>query len=149
MCMSVIIGEGCNWFSKEEEAAESFQAKFNILSFVSLESESEVAQSCPTLCDPVDCTLPGSSIHGILQAVIPEWVAISFSRGSSRPRNQTWVSRIGGRRFNLWVKLEGNPKTIQRLNLRCINEREENYSSLLCKGSRWLKVKLRWKQKTI
>ena len=42
---------------------------------------SEVAQSCPTLCDPVDCSLPGSSIHGILQARILEWVAISFSRG--------------------------------------------------------------------
>ena len=45
--------------------------------------ESEVAQSCPTLCDPVDCSPPGSSVHGILQARILEWVAISFSRGSS------------------------------------------------------------------
>ena len=41
----------------------------------------EVAQSCPTLCDPVDCSPPGSSVHGILQARILEWVAISFSRG--------------------------------------------------------------------
>ena len=47
------------------------------------ESESEVAQSCSTLCDPVDCSPPDSSIHGILQARILEWVAISFSRGSS------------------------------------------------------------------
>ena len=46
-------------------------------------SESEVVQSCPTLCDPVDCSLPGSSLHGFLQAKILEWVAISFSRGSS------------------------------------------------------------------
>ena len=45
------------------------------------ESESEVAQSCPTLCNPVDCSLPGSSLHGILQAKILEWVAISFSNG--------------------------------------------------------------------
>ena len=44
---------------------------------------SEVAQSCPTVCDPVDCRPPGSSVHGILQAGILEWVAISFSRGSS------------------------------------------------------------------
>ena len=51
------------------------------------ESESEVAQSCPTLWDPVDCSPPGSSAHGILQARILEWVAISFSRGSSRPRD--------------------------------------------------------------
>ena len=65
------------------------------------ESESEVTQSCLTLCNPVDCSLPGSSIHGILQARILEWVAISFSRGSSRPRDRTRVSCIGDRRFNL------------------------------------------------
>ena len=44
-----------------------------------------VAQLCPTLCDPMDCSLPGSSVHGILQARILEWVANSFSRGSSPP----------------------------------------------------------------
>ena len=65
------------------------------------ESESEVAQSCLTLCDPVDCSPPGSSVHGILQARILEWGAISFSRGSSQPRDQTQVPRIAGRRFNL------------------------------------------------
>ena len=52
---------------------------------------SEVAQSCPTLCDPVDCSPPGFSVHGILQARILEWIAISFSRGSSWPRNRTQV----------------------------------------------------------
>ena len=52
-------------------------------------------KSCPTLCDPVDP--PGSSVHGILQARIPEWVAISFSRGSSRPRDRTQFSHIAGR----------------------------------------------------
>ena len=51
------------------------------------ESESEVAQSCLTLCNPTDCSLSGSSVHGIIQAVILEWVAISFSRGSSQPRD--------------------------------------------------------------
>ena len=61
--------------------------------------ESEVAQSCPTLCYCVDCSQPGSSVHGILQARILEWVAISFSRGSSPPRDWTQVSRIAGRRF--------------------------------------------------
>ena len=45
--------------------------------------ESEVVQLCPTLCDPMDCSPPGSSVHGIFQARILEWVAISFSRGSS------------------------------------------------------------------
>ena len=48
--------------------------------------ESEVTQSCPTLCDPMDCSLPDSSVHGIFQARILEWVAISFSKGSSGPR---------------------------------------------------------------
>ena len=71
-----------------------------------MQSESEVAQSCPTLCDPVDCSLPGSSIHRILQARILEWVTISFSRGSSQPRDWTRVSRIGGRRFNSWATRE-------------------------------------------
>ena len=66
------------------------------------ESESEVAQSCPTLCDPMDCSSPGSSVHGILQATILEWGAISFSRRSSRSRDRTQVSCIAGRRFNLW-----------------------------------------------
>ena len=49
--------------------------------------ESEVAQSRPTLCDPVDCSLPGSSSHEIFQARILKWVAISFSRGSLQPRD--------------------------------------------------------------
>ena len=63
------------------------------------ESESETAQSCPTLCDPMDCSLRGSFIHGIFQARVLEWVAISFSRGSSRPRDRTWVSHIASRWF--------------------------------------------------
>ena len=67
---------------------------------------SEVTQSCPTLCDPMDCSLPGSSLHGILQARVLEWVAISFSRGSSQLRDQTGVSRIPGRLFNLWATRE-------------------------------------------
>ena len=49
-------------------------------------------QSCPTLCDSMDCSPPGSSAHGIFQARILEWVVVSFSRGSSRPRDQTRVS---------------------------------------------------------
>ena len=52
-------------------------------------SWSEVAQLCPTLCDPMDYSPPGSSIHGIFQASVLEWVAISFSRGSSWPRDRT------------------------------------------------------------
>ena len=63
--------------------------------------ESKVAQSCPTLCDPMDCNLPGSSVHGIFQVRVLEWVAISFSRGSSQPRDRTWVSRIVRRCFTV------------------------------------------------
>ena len=54
----------------------------------------KVAQSCPTLCDPMDCSPPGSSVCGILQARILEWVAISFSRGSSQSRDRTPVSHL-------------------------------------------------------
>ena len=56
----------------------------------------KVTQLWPTLCDPMDGSLPGSSAHGILQARILEWVAVPFSRGSSQPRDQTQVSHISG-----------------------------------------------------
>ena len=59
----------------------------------------EVSQLLLTLCDLMDCSLPGFSIHGIFQARILEWVAISFSRGSSCPRDRTWVSHTAGRFF--------------------------------------------------
>ena len=62
---------------------------------------SEVSQSGLTLCNPMDCSLPGSSVHGILQARILEWVAISFSRGSSQPSDRTQVSCTAGRRFSV------------------------------------------------
>ena len=55
------------------------------------------AQSCLTLCDPTDCSLLGSSVHGIFQARILECVAISYSRGSSQPRDPTLVSCIARR----------------------------------------------------
>ena len=61
-----------------------------------VESESEVAQLCPTHCDSMDRSLPGFSIHGIFQARILEWVAFPFSRGSSQPRDQTQVSHTAG-----------------------------------------------------
>ena len=65
-----------------------------------------VTQSCLTLCNPMDCSLPGSSVHGILQAKILEWTATPFSNGSSWPRDQTWVSRIAGRYFTIWTTRE-------------------------------------------
>ena len=97
------------------------------------QSESEVAQSCPTLCDPVDCILPGSSVHGILQARILEWVAISFSRGSSPPRDKTQVSHIAGRHCNLWATREApaepqvKPQTYQTSPLTYISYSMHRY----------------------
>ena len=79
---------------------------FTCWAFGESEIESEVAQSCPTLCDPMDCSLLGFSVHGIFQARILEWVAISFSRGSSQPKDRTQVSCIAGRRFILWATRE-------------------------------------------
>ena len=66
----------------------------------------EVTQSCPTLCNPMDCSPPGSSVHGIFQARVLEWGAIAFSRGSSQPRDQTQVSCIIGSCFTLWATRE-------------------------------------------
>ena len=71
-----------------------------------------VAKSCPTLCDPMDCSRPGSSVNGIFQARILEWIAISFSKGSSPPRNWTWVSYIAGRFFTNWATKECLQKTV-------------------------------------
>ena len=65
-----------------------------------------VAQSCQTLCNLMDCSLPDSSVHWILQAKTLEWVAIPFSRGSSRPRNQNWISHIEGGFFTIWATRE-------------------------------------------
>ena len=62
-----------------------------------------VAQLCLTLCDPIDCSLSGSSVHQILQARILELVAIPFSRGSSWPRDRTWVSCTAGGFYVLWA----------------------------------------------
>ena len=60
----------------------------------------KVAQVCPTLWNLMDCSPPGSSVHGILQARILEWVAIPFSRGSSPPKGGAWVSCFVGRFFS-------------------------------------------------
>ena len=66
-----------------------------------------VTQSCPILCNPMDCSPPGSSVHGILQARILEWIVIPFSRGSSQPKDQTWVFCTAGGFFT--TELSGKP----------------------------------------
>ena len=76
---------------------------------------SSVAKSCPTLCKPMDCSPPGSSGHGISQARILQWVAISFFTGSSQSRDRTLISCIGRRILYHWAtwevhKILGNHK---------------------------------------
>ena len=73
-------------------------------------THTQVAQSCPTLCDPMNHSPPGSSVHGIFQAWILGWVAVSFSRGSSWPRDWTQVSHIVGRRFTILATREVHQK---------------------------------------
>ena len=70
----------------------------------------KVAQLCPTLCDPMDCSLPGASVHGILQERILEWVAVPFSRGSSQPRDRTQVSELQA--DSLLPEPPGKPKNV-------------------------------------
>ena len=80
-----------------------------------------VAQLCPTLCDPMDCSPPGSSVHGVLQVRILEWVAIPFSRGSSQPRVRTHVSCLASGFFYHWASWEAQVsgyKIIVRITLQ-------------------------------
>ena len=74
-----------------------------------------VLQSCLTLCDPMDCSLLSSSVHGILRAGILEWVAISFSRGSSWPRDRTWISSVTGRFCTVWSTREALVKSKHKI----------------------------------
>ena len=103
-------------------------------------SESEVAQSCPTLCDPMHCSLPGSSAHGIFQAGILEWVAISFSRGSSEPRNQTCVSCIVGG-FLYWPCPTSSTQMIQE---KILASPHVKHFSVFCAERFWLPLIMCW-----
>ena len=83
--LPLLTGSNCkNAAASGQEGGDS---SLHLLPTLGEKKESEVAQSCLTLCDPMDCSLPGSSIRGIFQARILEWVAVSFSRRSSRPRD--------------------------------------------------------------
>ena len=111
--LSVILKSSCRYQDASHRNISSCIPKYNDHTHETLtyciiwyEWVSEVAQSCSTLCDPIDCSLSGSSVYGIFQARVLEWIAISFSRGSSRPRNRTRVSRIAGRHFTVWTTRE-------------------------------------------
>ena len=70
-----------------------------------------VSQSCLTVCHPMDFSLPGSSIHGVFQARILEWFAISFSRGFSQSRDWTRISYTAGRLFTVWATREARSES--------------------------------------
>ena len=97
---------------KVEDEGENYREICCCSSWLWLKKVKLVAQSCPTLCDPMDCNPPGSSVHGILQARILEWVAIPFSRGSSWPRDLTYVSCFAGRFFTIWATWEAHTGAI-------------------------------------
>ena len=75
--LGVSISRHTKWFSLVAHSIKNLPA---------IKDESEVTQSCLTLCDPMGCSLPGSSVYGIFQERVLEWVAISFSRGPSQTR---------------------------------------------------------------
>ena len=77
-----------------------------LIFYLCSESESEIVKSCPTLCDPMGCSILSSSIHGIFQARVLEWLVVFFSRGSSQPRDQTWVFCTADRCFTIWATRE-------------------------------------------
>ena len=108
ICWETVLSTFFHLLSFSQTRKAWYKSLIHLKANNSWESESEVVQSCPTLCDPMDCSLPGSSVHGILQARVLEWVDIFFSRGSSWPRDGTQVSRIPGIRFNLWATREAN-----------------------------------------
>ena len=103
---------------------------------------SEVAQSCPTLCNMMDGSPPGSSVHGILQARILEWVAISFFKGPSRHRDRTQVSHIGDRHFNLWATREANVYSNSESLSGTLKDKFKNVlSSIINNSQKWKQLK--------
>ena len=81
----------------------TFLFMFPKVCFKMLCMHANVLQSCSTLCEPMDCSPLGSSVHGILQTRILEWVAIPFSKGSSQPRDRTWLFHFAGRLPTIWT----------------------------------------------
>ena len=99
---------------------------------------SEFAQSCPTLCNPMDCSLSGSSVHGIFQARVLEWIAIFFSRGSPWPRNRTRVSCIAGRRFTVGAIREAQLKSLLAVFINPLHGRYYKSCKQFFMMSQWI-----------
>ena len=96
-------------FLKYEYSILNFFYIYYSLKYYYYENESVkvlVAQPCPSVCNPMDCSPPGYCVHGIFQVRVLKWVAIPFSKGSSQPRDQTWVFCTAGRFFSIWATRE-------------------------------------------
>ena len=93
-------------------------------------NESEVTQSCPTLCDPMDGSLPGSAVHRIFQARVLEWAAISFSRGSSQPN--LWLSKRNKAKLTSFYGIS------TFLVLHCFESSETKSKEMITDASSWL-----------
>ena len=101
-------------------------------------NQGSVTQSCSTLHDPMNCRPPGSYVHGHLQARILEWIAISFFRGYSWPRDQTQVSCTSSRFFTVWATRDTLPKLWLIMLVEAVQAREYNihleFTLLLIQG---------------
>jgi len=104
----VISGQDLRMGSKPSSKDSPNNETMWVTVFYCLSVSVLATQSCLILCNPMDYSLPGSFVHGILQTRILEWVTIPFSRGSSRPRDWTWVSCITGRFFTVWATREAH-----------------------------------------
>ena len=123
---TVRIGHGTRTGSKlGKEYIKATYCHPAYLTYMQSEKRKLMTQLCLNFCDPMDCSLPGFSVYGILQARVLEWVAISLSRGSSRLKNWTPVSCIAGRVFTLWASREA-------LYMQCTS----------CGMPDWMKLKL-------
>ena len=92
-----------------------------------------VSQLSPTLCNPKDCSPPGSPVHGDSQARILQWISVPSSRGSSQPRDQTQASHIAGRFFTIWVIWEAQEYWVGSISLlQGIFPTQEMNQGLLC-----------------
>ena len=98
-CAAVSLGMSTVSVNTQQSREECYEDP--LLIKLAAASEVKVAQLCSTLCRPMDCYPPGSSVHGVLQARVLEWVAISFSRGSFQSKDSTQVSCIAGRLFTV------------------------------------------------
>ena len=112
--LSLVLLYNCMNHSKNSEGLVDKKKSVHVL----------VTQSCPILCNPMDCSPPGSTVQGIFQARILEWIAIPFSRGYSQPRDQTLVSCIAARLF--MFELQGSP-ILNKKDYRVMYENKHKY----------------------